>query len=223
MVLRIERSMGSAKHNTEGKDMSVLASLTKGNQKLIRRRVTLDGTTPIMFDRYAGDNKTELSPWQRAYFLPDGQTFCMPARNIMSFLSAVNTNSAPRRLLEPRKYKATALANLAYISLEPFLCPILREDEAVVMGDPEEDYDNKSGAYIDRAVARLDKGIPNPKARPVLPTPWRVVFDLTLQPNDEVQEQQLCHLFIEGGRAVGLGTWRGLFGKFVVTGWDPIP
>lgn len=203
--------------------MSVLASLTKGNQKLVQRRIRLEGTTPIMFDRYAGDNKTELTPWQRAYFLPDGQTFCMPARNIMSFLSAVNTNSAPKRLLEPRQYKATALACLAYVSLEPFLIPILCNDEPIILGDPDGDYDAKSSAYIDRAVARLDKGIPNPKARPVLPLPWSITFGLTLQPNNEIQEQQLCHIFVEGGRAVGLGTWRGLFGKYDVAMWDELP
>lgn len=203
--------------------MSVLSNLTKGTQKLITRRVVLEGTTPIMFDRYAGDNKTELSPWQRAYYLPDGHSFCIPARNVMSFLSATNTNSAPRRLLDTRSYKKTALACLAYVSIAPFLIPLWKGDEdPIVLGEPEGDHDAKSGAYIDRTVARLDKGIPNPKARPVVPIPWTLSFELSLTPNDEIQEQQLCHLFVEGGRAVGLGTWRGVFGKFQVIAWDDI-
>lgn len=207
-----------------GDFMSVLSTLTKGTQRAITRRVTLKGTTPIMFDRYAGDNNTELAPWQRAYYLSDGITFCIPAKNIMSFLSATNTNSAPRRLLETRHYKKTAMACLAYVSLSPFLVPLCREDdgEPIVLGEPNGDHDAKSGAYIDRAVARLDKGIPNAKARPVVPLPWSLQFELTLQPNDEIQEQQLCHLFIEGGRAVGLGTWRGVYGKFEVVAWDEI-
>lgn len=28
------------------------------------RRVVLVGTSPIMFDRYAGDNDTKLEPWK---------------------------------------------------------------------------------------------------------------------------------------------------------------
>ena len=28
------------------------------------------------------------------------------------------------------------------------------------------------------------------------------------------------NLFEEGGRAIGLGTYKGLFGKFIVGSWD---
>lgn len=201
--------------------MSVLNTLTKGNQATIIRRVTLEGVTPLMFDRYAGDNNTELNPWQRAYFLPDGHSLCLPARNLMSFLSAVNTNSAPRRLLDKRKYKETALAALSYVTIQPFLIPLCREpDVPIILGTPEGDVDSKSGIYIDRTVARLKDGIPNPKARPVIPLSWQLSFVLTLFPNDEIQEQQLCWLFVEGGQALGIGTWRGVYGKFRVTAWD---
>ena len=66
---------------------------------LIKRRVVLEGQADIMFDRYAGDNDTKLEPWQKLYLLPgDSKVIGLPAVNIMSFLSAHNTNSAQKRL-----------------------------------------------------------------------------------------------------------------------------
>ena len=82
------------------------------------------------------------------------------------------------------------------------------------------EVDKLSGAYIHRTVARLEKGIPNPKARPVVPCPWEIEFGLTLYPTREITEQEIVNLFDEGGRALGLGTFRGVFGKFVVEYWE---
>ena len=69
------------------------------------------------------------------------------------------------------------------------------------------------------AKARLDKGIPNPKVRPVLPMPWSLNLTLSIFPNREIKEQEIQNLFEEGGRALGLGTFRGVFGKFRVESW----
>jgi hypothetical protein len=74
--------------------------------------------------------------------------------------------------------------------------------------------------YIDRRVARLEKGIPNPKVRPALPTPWELSFQLTLLPNREIQETQLVNVFQEGLLCLGLGTFRGQFGKAEVVLWE---
>jgi hypothetical protein len=74
--------------------------------------------------------------------------------------------------------------------------------------------------YLDRRVARLDKGIPNPKERPVLPLPWELSFTLSIFPNKEIKEQEIMNLFSEGGIAIGLGTFRGVYGKFEVKKWE---
>ena len=89
-----------------------------------------------------------------------------------------------------------------------------------IFGQLENDVDAKSGVYIAYDTGRLDKGIPNPKVRPVLPLPWGLAFELTLFPNHEIQEQEILNLFEEGGRAIGLGTYRGLYGKFCVESWE---
>ena len=189
--------------------------------EIITRRVRLCGLTDIMFDRYAGDNKTKLEPWQKLYLKPgDEKIIGIPALNIMSFLTAHNTNSAPKRLRDKRQYKDIANACLSFVSINPSFIPLLKDGKPVVFGKFVDDVDPSSGVYIHRAVARLDKGIPNPKERPVLPAPWAVEFDLSIFPNKEIKEVEILNLIEEGGRALGLGTFRGVFGKFEVDVWE---
>lgn len=190
--------------------------------EVIKREVRLCSLTDIMFDRYAGDNDTKLTPAQKFYFQPgDSKVIGLPALNIISFLSAHNTNSAPKRLRDSRKYKAIANACLSFVQINPHFIPFTRDNEPIQFGGIfNQDYDEVSQAYIHRAVARLDKGIPNPKERPVLPHPWELSFTLTLIPNSEIKEQEIYNLFEEGGRAVGLGTFRGVFGKFYIDKWE---
>lgn len=192
----------------------------------IHRRVKLKGMKDIMFDRYAGDNNTRLEPHQMFYLAPPAQAgglpvIGVPAVNIMSFLSAHNTNSAPKRLRDKRKFKDIANAALSFVDIAEQFIPLLRNGKPIEFGSFNGgEVDEISGAYIHRSVARLDKGIPNPKNRPVVPVAWAIEFNLTLFPNREVQEQEILNLFEEGGIALGLGTYRGVFGKFMVEAWD---
>lgn len=193
---------------------------------IIRRNVCLKGVAPIMFDRYPGDNSTKLEWSQKIYYLPGTNIVALPMLNIVSFLSAHNTNSAPKRLLDKRKYKDVANSALAFCSVQPGqhgtgeYIQFERDGAPIHTGKFGDDLDPESGIYLHRAVARLDKGIPNPKERPVLPTPWELRFTLTIMPNKEIKEQQIYNLFVDGGMAIGLGTFRGVFGKFEVTEWD---
>lgn len=189
---------------------------------IIQRKVRLCGVTEIMFDRYAGDNNTKLDLKQKLYLSPiDSKTIGIPAVNIMSLLSAHNTNSAPKRLRDKRKYKDIANACLSYVAIGPAFIPLLRESSPIEFGEFDlHDRDSKSGCYGHHAVARLDKGIPNPKHRPVIPLPWAIEFDFTLYPNKEIKEQEILNLIDEAGRAIGLGTFRGVFGKYFVEKWE---
>ncbi len=184
--------------------------------------VQVDGVVPIMFDRYAGDNNTKLENHQKMYYLEDKKTLAMPAINITSFLSGQNTMSAPKRLLEPKKYKAVANACLSYVSVEPDFIPFMRDGKPIEFGEFRGDKDTKSGVFVHRSVARLKDGIPNPKTRPTLPLPWSLAFTLTMWQNNEIKEPTLKKLFVEGGLALGWGTFRGVFGKFKVTRWEKI-
>ena len=88
------------------------------------------------------------------------------------------------------------------------------------MGEFNQDRDPLSGLYKAVHVARLDKGIPNPKERPVLPLPWSLNFFLEYLANDDVKLSEIQDLFVRGGQTVGFGTFRPAYGKFEVAGWE---
>ena len=177
--------------------------------------VTLEGLTPIMFDRYSGDNNTALKTEDKLYFAPDGKSIVMPAVNLMSFLSAQNTVSAPKRVLPSKIYKNVTAAMLSYVTIQPWpAIPFLAKGEQVVFQGFNEQI------FVHKSVARLPKGIPNPKERPVLVTPWSLEFKLLVIENKDFSMKMLEEIWREGGIAVGLGTFRGLFGKFEVTTWQ---
>lgn len=191
----------------------------------ITRRVRLRGLTEIMFDRYAGDNQTRLSWDQKIYLRPGTDQLVLPALNIISFFTAHNTNSAPKRLRDKRMYKGICNAILSFCTIQGAdgdhaNITFTRNGDPITVGTFGEDKEPSSGLYLHRSVARLDKGIPNPKERPVLPLPWELEFDLTIHPNKEIKEQEIKNLLAEGGMAIGLGTFRGVFGKFVIDKWD---
>ena len=213
--------MSETKVKDNGKAKEPKTRAEAGTREKIVRTVHVTGLTDIMFDRYPGDNDTKLEPWQKLYLGGEnGRQIMLPSANLMSFLSAQNTDSAPKRLLDPRKYKAFAQACGSFVTIQPRMIPFLRDNEPIVFGKLVGDEDAESGVYIDRRVARLEKGIPNPKVRPVLPMPWELRFSLTLLPNRHIQEQQLMNIFQEGLLCLGLGTFRGQFGKAEVTLWE---
>jgi hypothetical protein len=187
-----------------------------GKSKSIKISVKLDGITPIMFDRYSGDNKTQLKVEDKFYFGQDGKSLILPSLNVMSFLSAQNTTSVAKRFMPPKEYKRVANGFLSYITITPFEIPICRNGKQIVF----EGFSKESGIQIHNSVARLDKGIPNPKIRPVVSAPWDMSFTLNVYENDDFQLKLLEDLFIKGGIALGLGTFRGVFGKFNVSSWD---
>ena len=186
---------------------------------LTTRQVTLKGIADLMFDRYAGDNKTELTVEKKMYFASDGESLMMPSANIISLLTAQNTPSAPKRFLDKRVYKSMAQSLLSYIAIAPFEIPITRNGKQIVFNGFDGEEDKKAGIYIHRSVARLDKGIPNPKVRPVVRAPWEINFTLTIYPNDDFNEELVHQLIQKSGIAIGLGTFRGVFGKFEITQW----
>jgi hypothetical protein len=200
---------------------------TKSDTRLetVDRDVLLVGLTPIMFDRYAGDNSTKLEWHQKLYYVPETAIVSLPTSNIGSFLSAHNTNSAPKRLRDKRQYKDICNACLSFVMVtspgeHAQYVPFLRDGKPIITGTFGPERDPKSGIYLDRRVARLDKGIPNPKERPVLGLPWSLRFKLSILPNKEIKEQEIHNLFAEGGLAIGLGTFRGVFGKFRIEEWS---
>lgn len=182
--------------------------------KTIVRDVKITGTTEILFDRYAGDNKTRLAPEQKMY-LNEKNELTLPSLNIISFLSAENTESAAKLLLDKREYKTVCSALLASVQIAPAYIPFLRGGKPIKFGGTfVDDVDPISGIRIVRHVARLAKGIPNPKERPMLGLDWGLNFKMTVFPNPDLNEDMIENLFVDGGARLGLGTFRKAFGKF---------
>jgi hypothetical protein len=204
-----------------------MANAVKSDTRLdvIKRKITLMGLTDIMFDRYAGDNKTILDWSQKIYLIPGTNILSLPTTSIVSFLSSHNTNSAPKRLRDSRQFKKIANSCLSFVSIKATgevknMIPFIRNGKPIEVGKFGDREESLSGLYLDRRVARLDKGIPNPKERPVLPLEWELSFELSIFPNKEIKEQEIMNLFTEGGIAIGLGTFRGIYGKFEVKKWE---
>jgi len=181
-------------------------------QKTIERNVTLSGLTPILFDRYSGNNKEQLSVMDKIY-VNEGH-LVLPSTNLLSFLSAQNTESAPQRVIG-RGYKEVCKAAQSFVTIEQLWIPFLRNGKELTPDNAD--------LKIHHAVAKIMKGklaVPNPKERPMLDLPWQLKFKLSLLETPELNEVLLKKLFEKGGLAIGLGTFRGVFGKFKVESWS---
>ena len=181
----------------------------------IVRKVTLTGIKPIMFDRFPGSiaKGQELKPLEKFNFGKDGKTIVIPEINIKSFLSSQNSESAAKRVIG-RGWNSVAKAALSFVEISPEEIPLMKNGNVLTS-------DSKD-IQIMHHVARVKKGslvIPQPKERPVISLPWSVSFEITLFQNKDLSEKTLRLLFEEGGLCIGLGTFRGVFGKFEVTEW----
>lgn len=174
--------------------------------------VTIAGTRPLMFDRYAGDNNTKLSIGDKMY-LQEGGRLTMPAVNLFSLLAAENTKSVCRQFFG-KSGKTIGLGIASYVSIEPFEIPLLDANGQIVFSG----LNKQISAHY--AVARVKGGIPNPKERPVLALPWRLEFEVTYLDNIECTMENLRTAFVKGGM-LGLGTFRPYFGTYDVARWEP--
>lgn len=174
-------------------------------------QVMLTGIRPIMFDRFES-MKTELAPEDKVY-QKDG-TLILPSANLVSFLGAENTESAPKRIMG-KKWKVIAKAALSFVNITPFDIPFLCEGAEIPA--------NSEKITIVHGKTIVKKGqlsIPQEKERPVLSLPWALKFQLELFQNADLNEAILRRLFEEGGITIGLGTYRGVYGKFIVEEWN---
>lgn len=173
---------------------------------------TLRGIRPILFDRYPGDNQTVSKTRDKLYVNARMQC-CIPTLNLYSLLSASNTPSVPKRFYG-KLAANTALGVLAFASIEsddpddPNNCPIMDESGTIyTIDDPR---------ILEVAhVARLAKGIPNPKLRPMIPTGWSIRLVIELIENKFVSLATFKQMVEQGG-ILGLGTFRPIFGRYTV-------
>lgn len=173
--------------------------------------VQLSGLRPLMFDRYAGDNSTQL-PNEEKMYLDAEQRLTMPSINLYSLLCAENTKSVCRQFFG-KNGKTIALGIASYTTINPFDIPILAAGQPIVFSGFNQQI------VLHKSVARLAKGIPNPKVRPALNTPWSLDFEIEYQENKYCTLENLRQAFTMGG-TLGLGTFRPFFGRYDLTAWS---
>jgi len=182
-------------------------------KEIVSRKITLSGIRPIMFDRYAGDNDTSLPPEQMMYFAEDGKTLAIPSQNILGMMAS-NFYKCATKIKYGKGHSEKSDGVQGFVDIDPMLVPLMKEGKPIV-------FSGFNGQiYVDHSVARIKKTaqqiIPNPKHRPVLNLPWSMTLQVSVLPNNVIDMAAVCELLEIGGLYVGVGTWRGRYGKFVV-------
>ena len=177
--------------------------------------VRLEGVRPLLFDRYAGDNQTKLSP-ENKFYLGEGQRLIIPALNIFSLLAAENTKSAAK-LIFGKQWSKVAQGIKAHVDIDPFEIPILDENNQPVVFSG---FGNGKLEIVHH-VARLAKGVPNPKERPKLNLPWALEFNLSYLQNKDATIGNVRQA-IEVGGSIGLGTFRPFYGTYRMTRFEQV-
>lgn len=172
----------------------------------------LSGVRPLMFDRYSGDNNTQL-PVQEKMYLTQDRHLMFPAINLYSLLTSQN-DSVIKRFFG-KQGSTIGLGIKSYTMVSPFEIPICDDAGPIKFEDWSEQIS------IHRATARVKKGtlcIPQPKERPLLALPWHIDFEVTYQDNKYCSIENLRQSFEMGG-IIGLGTFRPFFGRYEVALW----
>lgn len=174
----------------------------------------LSGLRPMMFDRYSGDNATQLPAQEKMYLTPE-QRLILPAINLYSLLCAELTPSVTNRFFK-KIGKTIALGIKSYTLIQPDEIPIC-DDKGQI------EFHGWNGQIrIHEATARVKKSggliVPQPKQRPLLELPWHIDFAITYQENSHCSLESLRQA-IEFGGILGLGTFRPFFGRYEVTKW----
>jgi hypothetical protein len=178
---------------------------------MYRIQVHISGLRPLLFDRYAGDNNTTLPVEEKMYLTEAGQLI-IPALNVFSMLCGENTKSVARQFWG-RKGKTVALGISAYCDIKPYEIPILDEGEPIFFTG----FNGK--IEVVEHVARLARGIPNPKVRPQLNLPWSADFEIEYQRN-EYCTLEMLRQSVQMAGTIGLGTFRPFYGRFVTSVFD---
>jgi hypothetical protein len=174
-------------------------------------QVRLEGLRPLMFDRYAGDNNTQLPPADLMYL--DSQAHLMiPSLNLFSLLAAENTKSVCRQFFG-KQGRTIALGISSFTTIEPFDIPLCDDVGPIQFTDWNDQI------KIHNAVARLAKGIPHNKIRPVISLPWHIEFHVEYVENRHCSFENLRQAFDWGG-TLGLGTFRPFFGRYELSKWE---
>jgi hypothetical protein len=178
--------------------------------------ITLKGTRPLMFDRYPGDNNTQLRPEEKFYMKENGELY-IPAINLYSLLVAENSKSVCKQFCG-KGWRTVAHCISSSTNIEPFDIPILDGEKQIVFKKFNEKI------FVHKCVARIKKAalsIPSPKERPTINTPWNISFVMEINESKDLSFTTLRNLFEYAG-SMGIGTFRPFYGRFELDKFDEV-
>ena len=170
------------------------------------------GLRPIMFDRYPGDNNTKLEPLEMMYTDVSKSCYVIPMLNVYSMLCAWNTRSVAK-FFHGKEGKKVATHLMAFCAIDG---DIDEGQNSVIRDENGNPYViNDDRIQVHSHVARTKQETPNPKNRPVIPKPWNLTINFTLQENGGLKIPTLKRMVEQGG-VLGLGTFRPIYGRYYV-------
>lgn len=170
-------------------------------------KVILTGVKPLLFDRYMGSNDAKPEPIEKVYWTQDGEA-CLPTLNLYSSLTAENTKSVAK-MFYGRNAKKVGMAVNSFLYIPETELTLKREGKPFHIDNFDKQFE------VVEHVARLDKGIPNPKVRPMLRAPWTTEFSFEFTSSPDCSWEVMVKMFQQAG-IIGLGTYRPIFGTYRV-------
>lgn len=185
------------------------------NNDLVEKiKITLNGETAIMFDKFTGQEKDTKTPEQKFYFF--NGNIVLPAENIYAFLFGENPAGCAKSF-EGKKGKEFIRTGMAYLIVKPESIPFQRNGKNLTFTS----FDGDLFDVCEYAPRTKMSGSPNTikqnlKRRPLLLPPWSLTFEIEVMKNPLIDIQRLYNWFSQGGKIIGIGTYRPRFGRFSV-------
>ena len=180
--------------------------------------VRLEGLSPIMFDRFYGQEKDSRPPEQK-FYLAQNNEVCLPAENVYAFLFSEKGGGCARTF-EGTKGKKFIRIGQSHIVVEPVLIPFIANGKPIIFDrfDGELFWVSEYSPTTKLSGGGIIKQ--NVRKRPVLNQPWELAFTIKLIKNELIDETRLYNWFVQGGIEIGLCNYRPRFGRFMVKEWE---
>ena len=185
-------------------------------------KVTLEGLSDIMFDRFYDHSGEDRPPGKKMYYDDKGNVV-LPVTNLYSFLFRDEKPRGVIRFVEKNKAGEFIAIGQGHVVINPSLIRFLDEKMKPISF---KGFDNGGKFWIndfEGGVTKMSGGKvikQEPRERPVMRLPWFLVFDITVIENNKVTPDKLQSWFEVGGLVTALGTHRPAYGRFMVSKWE---
>ncbi len=181
--------------------------------------VTIESLADIMFDQFFDHSKEPRPPEQKFYLVGKNQ-LVFPSFNLMAFLFNQKGNSCVGKFEGKRRGDYISMG-FSHVSIAPQSIPFEGKDMKPIYFKNFEDP--RFAIFRSAPTTKLPGGgliKQEAKPRPILKMPWYLEFVINLYKNPLINSVKLQNWFESGGLLIGLGTYRPLFGRFMIKKWE---